>query len=336
MGKDTVGVGVIGTGEIGRLHAGNLATQTVGARVMAVMDVDVERAESVAAECGAAQVYADGFALIADPAVDAVLIASPDATHAKFTLACIEAGKPVLCEKPLATTPADAERVLQAEMAAGGRRVQVGFMREYDQAHKDVVALIERGAIGRALRFRGVHINPKYGQDLTVEEAIVNAVIHDIHSARFMMGVEICSVLAQWVAADPQEPRSCRLVDISLTFENCAIGTLEWNGDSGYGYEVMVEITGETGVATTLANSSPVVRAANGLSQSITPSWPQRFERAYIDEMQDWIHSIREKEPTGPSTWDGYMSLVVADACIRSSKTGSPVEIAPVERPALY
>ena len=191
MGEETVGVGIIGAGAIGRVHAENLARRTIGARVAAVMDVDAERAADVAAATGAKRVYADAIALIDDPEVDAVLIASPDATHAEYTLACISAGKPVLCEKPLATTAADALRVLQAEMAAGRRLLQVGFMREYDPAHKDVAAVLESGAIGKALRFRGAHINPRYGDDLTVEEAIVNSIIHDIHSARFMMGAEI-------------------------------------------------------------------------------------------------------------------------------------------------
>ena len=336
MNNDTVGVGMIGAGAIGRIHARNLAKRTHGARLAAVMDVDAERAETVAAASGAGRVYADADALIADPEVDAVLIASPDATHAELALACIDAGKPVLCEKPLATIASDAKRVLEAELAAGRRLLQVGFMREYDPAHQDVVMILQSGAIGEALRFRGAHINPHYGVDWTVEEAIVNSLIHDIHSARFMMDAEISSVQVSWVAVDPQRPRTCRLADVNLRFDNGAIGALEWNGDSGYGYEVQVEITCESGVASTLPSDSPVVRGVGGVSQAITPSWPQRFERAYVEEMQAWIRSIKAKEPTGPSAWDGYMTLAVAEACVRSTVTGLPVEIAPIERPALY
>lgn len=336
MGEEIAGVGIIGAGAIGRVHADNLARRTVGARVVAVMDVDAERAETVAAASGAGRVYADAAALIDDPEVDAVLIASPDATHAEFTLACIGAGKPVLCEKPLATTAADAERVLRAEVAAGRRLLQVGFMREYDPAHKDVVAVLESGAIGKALRFRGAHINPRYGDDLTVEDAIVNSIIHDIHSARYMMGAEISGAHVSWIPADPQQPRTCRLADVNLKFENGAIGTLEYNGDSGYGYEVLVEITGETGVASTAPYAGPIVRNSDGASQTIAPNWPQRFQRAYIDEVQDWIRSIMANEATGPSAWDGYMSLVVADACVRSTETGLPVAVARIERPPLY
>jgi myo-inositol 2-dehydrogenase/D-chiro-inositol 1-dehydrogenase len=160
VNKLTVGVGVIGTGAIGSLHARNLAHRTPAAQVVAVMDIDRERVEAVAAECGGARVYTDASALIADEDVEAVLIASPDATHAELTIACIKAGKPTLCEKPLGTSLADAEQVLQTEIAGGRRTVQVGFMREYDPAHKDLMELMARGEIGQALRFRGVHPDP--------------------------------------------------------------------------------------------------------------------------------------------------------------------------------
>ena len=128
MSTETIHVGLIGTGKIGSLHAENLMQRTRGATVVAVMDIDHERANAVAAACDGARVYADAGDLIADPAVDAILIASTDRTHADFAIACIEEDKPVLCEKPLATTVADAERVLRAELGGGRRLVQVGFM----------------------------------------------------------------------------------------------------------------------------------------------------------------------------------------------------------------
>ncbi len=336
MTKKTVGVGVIGAGMIGSVHAQNLATRVIGAQVVAVMDIDLKRAEAVAAACGAPQAYSEAAALIADPAVDAVLIATPDVTHADLTLACIEAGKPVLCEKPLATTVADAERVVRAELAAGRRLVQVGFMRVYDPAHTDLYSLLRRGDIGGALRFRGIHINPNQGYTNTVESAIVNSLIHDIHSARWLMGAELRSVYVQWLPAHSNQARSSRLIVIQATFDNQALGTLEWSGDSGYGYEVMVEITGETGTAQTFSHSSPILRQGDTLSQMITPNWPERFETAYIIEAQTWINSILKDTPTGPSAWDGYMSLVVAEACIRSSQSAQPETVPAIEVPALY
>lgn len=336
MGREAINVGLIGTGKIGSLHAENLLRRTIGATVVAVMDIDHERANAVAAACDGARVYANAGDLITDPAVDAILIASTDRTHADFAIACIEAGKPVLCEKPLATTVADAERVLLAELAAGRRLVQVGFMREYDHAHRDLYDLLKSGAIGEALKFRSVHVNPRFIRELTIESVITNSLIHDIHSARWIMGEEISSAYVQWVPADPANPRSARLADIQVVFDSGAIGSLEYNGDSGYGYEVTVEVTGETGSAGTASHPSPSLRQSGRLSRAITPNWPERFAQAYIDEVQDWIHALRRNEATGPSAWDGYMSLLVADAAIRSAEAGTPQIANAGERPSMY
>ena len=336
MSKQTVRVGVIGTGAIGSLHARNLAHRTRGAKVVAVMDIDRERVEDVAAECGGARAYTDASALIADADVDAVLIASPDATHARLTIACIEAGKPTLCEKPLATTLADAERVLHTEIAGGRRLVQVGFMREYDPAHLDLIALMARGEIGQALGFRGVHNNVTVGYDRTIEDVLVNSAVHDIHSARWIMGEEIASVYAQWVTANPERPGTCRLLNVQMAFQNSTLGTIEVNDDAGYGYEVYVEIAGELGSARTARGSSPTLCQSGTASQAVDLHWSRRFNTAYIDEVQAWTRSVLEQKPTGPSAWDGYMSLLVADACIRSAKTGQPQEAPVVERPVLY
>ena len=332
MSSDVVGVGIIGSGMMGAVHAGNLARRTRGARVVAVMDIDQARAKAVATDCGA-KTYADAAALIADPAVDAVL-ASTDVTHADLTIACIEAGKPVLCEKPMATTVADAERVLWAEVASVG----VWFKLDscvFTRTHVDVYDMLRRGDIGKAVRFRGVHINPFRGAR-TIEWAIVNSIIHDIHSARWMMGAEITDVFVQWVPSQIDAPRSARFAVVQLSFASGAIGTLEWSGDSGYGYEVMVEIVGETGTAQTVSHTSPMLRQGQTVAQVVTLDWPQRFAGAYIDEAQIWIDSVRSGAPTGPSAWDGYMSLVVADACIRSSETGDPEQPQGIDRPALY
>ncbi|MCY4062128.1 MAG: Gfo/Idh/MocA family oxidoreductase [Chloroflexi bacterium] len=336
MGREAINVGLIGTGMIGSLHAENLLRRTRGATVVAVMDIDHERANAVAAACDGARVHADAGDLISDPAVDAILIASTDRTHAEFAIACIKAGKPVLCEKPLATTMADAERVLRAELAAGRRLVQVGFMREYDQAHRDLYDLLHGGVIGAALKFRSVHINPRFIRELTIDSVITNSLIHDIHSARWIMGEEICSAYVQWVSVDPAHPRSARLADIQVIFDSGAIGSLEYNGDSGYGYEVTVEVTGETGNVESASHPSPSLRQAGTASRAITSNWPQRFGQAYLDEVQAWIDAIGRKDATGPSAWDGYMSLVVADACIRSAETRQPQTTHPIEKPSLY
>jgi myo-inositol 2-dehydrogenase/D-chiro-inositol 1-dehydrogenase len=120
-------VGVIGTGMIGTDHVNRLATRIAGTSVGAVFDIDTERATAVAKPSGAV-VHARATDVIDDPAIDAILIASPGDTHAELALACVAAGKPVLCEKPPATTTESALKVMEAEAAAGRRLIQVGFI----------------------------------------------------------------------------------------------------------------------------------------------------------------------------------------------------------------
>ena len=92
---------VLGVGVMGAEHVRLLTDQVSGVEVVAVYDLNAARAAAVAATCGA-EPADDPMVLIKDESIDGVLIASSDATHEQFVLAAIAAGKPVLCEKPLA------------------------------------------------------------------------------------------------------------------------------------------------------------------------------------------------------------------------------------------
>ena len=203
-GRMSIGIGIIGAGVMGADHARSVATAVGGAHLAALSDADADRAARVAAETGAARRHADAIALIADPAVDAVLIASPDATHAQFVLACLKAGKPVLCEKPLAATLAEAEAIIAAETALGRRLVQVGFMRRFDPGYADMKARLDAGEIGAAVMLHAVHRNAAVPAWFESEMVITNSAVHDIDVARFLLGEEI---VAATVFAPPAPAR---------------------------------------------------------------------------------------------------------------------------------
>ena len=336
MANGTLRVGVIGTGGMGGRHARNLAHRVAGAEVAAVMDADEGRAAAVALECGGAKVFSSGPALIADPAVDAVLIASPDSTHADLTVACIEAGKPVLCEKPLGVDIADAKRVLDAEVAAGRKLVQVGLMRTYDPRHAALKQAIDEGAIGRPLLFRGIHTNLRVDRIRTAVEVIVKAAVHDIHSARWLMGDEVAAVYTSHVVDVPEHPESTRLVLLQLTFRVGGLATIEVDVDSGYGYEVVAEVSGERGALRTPSFTSPVLRKDGGASRAVEPNWLERFATAYRLEAQAWVGAAKAGSATGATAWDGYAAMRVADAAARSIASGRAEAVPDEPRPALY
>ena len=121
-------IGVIGCGAIGREHVRRLTDLVPGAEVVAVADYFPEAAEKVAAQYGI-KAYATGEELVAAPEVEAVVITSSDPSHAGYVLECLKAKKYVFCEKPLAQTAADCEKIIAEELKVGKRLVQVGFMR---------------------------------------------------------------------------------------------------------------------------------------------------------------------------------------------------------------
>jgi hypothetical protein len=114
----SVRVAVIGAGLMGADHARIVADDLPGATLQVVCDMDGARAKSVADACGALDVSSDAEGTIARDDVDAVIVASPDFTHTPLSLACIGAGKPVLCEKPLSQSSSECLSVIDAEMKA--------------------------------------------------------------------------------------------------------------------------------------------------------------------------------------------------------------------------
>lgn len=301
----------------------------------------------LATSCGGARIFTDPQALILDDEVQAdepsgfALIATPDTTHAALTTACIEAGKPVLCEKPLATNQDEAWGVIEAEVAAGRRLVQVGFMREFDPPHKDLKLLLDQGELGKLLLFKGLHANLDRGPR-DIEDVITNSLIHDIHSTRWIMGQEAQEVYVQWVPAQPERPNTCRLLITQMALTDGALAMLEVNADSGYGYEVMVSVVGELGTGQTAkpvgstSLPSPTLCLAGNQTRMIDQTWLTRFETAYLLEAQAWVNALLNEAPIGPTAWDGYMSLVIADACKCAAQTGSPEAVPQIERPSLY
>ena len=329
-------VGIIGCGEMGEVHAIHLQHKVQGAHLIAVMDTRPDRLKSIAEVCGTCRTFTDANALICDPDVDAVVIASPDQTHATLALQCLAAKKPMLCEKPLATNDLDAKRILDAEIALGKRLLQVGFMREYDESHLMLNQALSNPELGHRLMFRSRAVNPAKDVERPVEEVVTNSAIHDFHTARWLMSEEIEQVYVQHFAYHPSRPDTCRLMNISLTFSSGALGSILINSECGYGHEVDVEVTTERGQVNIGEPAEPVVRQSNHQSRAIHPTWRERFEAAYLAEIIAWVNDVSNGSPTGPSAWDGYRSMVVSEAAKLSARSGKPEQVPQTDRPALY
>ena len=129
---------VVGAGVMGADHARIVARELRGAVLQVVCDTCKPAARKAADSHGALDATTDPSATISRKDVDAVIIASPDRTHAALTKECIGKGKKVLCEKPLSQSSRECLDVMAEEQRAGERRVQIGFMRRYDQSYVEM------------------------------------------------------------------------------------------------------------------------------------------------------------------------------------------------------
>jgi myo-inositol 2-dehydrogenase/D-chiro-inositol 1-dehydrogenase len=337
MDRDSLGIGVIGTGGMGSRHAANIHEHAPGAHVTGVFDIDQARASTVAAQCGGARVYASPHDLISDGAVDAVLIASPDETHVAYTLACLDKGKPVLCEKPMALGAAEAREVVEAEIRLGRRMVTVGFMRRFDHQHVVVKATVASGRIGRPYLYKGVHRNQRVPHDFTCQRIIAGSAIHDIDATRWLLEREVEQVYVRGVHVDPTvDPDTLDLIVMILSLGDDTLSAIEVYVSAQYGYEVTAEVVGDRGTVTTQQPGWALLRSENVRGAAVPRDWLDRFADAYIAEVKRWVRSLRGGSPAGPNAWDGYASLLVADACIASMNSGQQVSVSVPDRPDLY
>ena len=331
-------VGVIGAGRMGTYHAVNLQRYMKGARVAAIYDLDQARAGQVAAECGSAKAFQDPLQLIQDAGVDAVLIASPDPTHAEFVHECLRHRKPVLCEKPLATTAAEAQKIIEAEQAVGQRLIAVGFNRRFDARHLAVRQVVAAGEIGRAFLYKGVHRNTMIPPHWPGKPVVTGSAIHDIDSIRWLLGQEITEVYVRGVRTHTSfSDETLDMLLLQMTVNGDCLATVEVSVAIEYGYEVSAEIVGERGTALTTPLGLALVRSQGARSVPVSSDGLAYFQEAYVSELTHWVHAVQSGQRfPGATAWDGYMSLLVSDACIQSLHSGTLVPVSTPARPDFY
>ena len=245
----TVRVGVVGVGNIGTSHALNLARVVSGSAVSVLFDADADRAAALAADLGARSVPTVPELFEADD-VDAVLVASPDDVHAEQLLLGLPAGKPVLCEKPLATTEADARAVLDAEVALGRRLVQLGFMRRFDPGYVQLKQELTAEGIGEPLVVHNVHRNTSAPYGLETERTLTNMVVHELDICRWLLDEEYASVMVVAGRPGPLTPDGQHdPILVVLRSASGVVVEVEAFANAQYGYEVVCRVTGSQGQA---------------------------------------------------------------------------------------
>ncbi|QEM83484.1 Gfo/Idh/MocA family oxidoreductase [Halomonas binhaiensis] len=334
----TVNIGIIGAGMIGEAHALRITQELTGARISAVADVDEANAHHLVERLGGeAHVYESGEALIAGTDVDAILVTSWGPTHEDYVIAAIQAGKPVFCEKPLATTAEGCQRIIEAEIAAGRRLVQVGYMRRFDTGYRKLKAVLDAGKLGEALMIHAAHRNAEVPERYITPMAIEDTLVHELDVLRWLLDDDFVSAqvvfprktrYAHDKVADPQivllETAKGVRIDVEV-FVNCR-----------YGYDIQCQLVGEEGIASLPQPESLEYRQAGRLSTDILQDWKDRFADAFSVELQAFIDGTASGDIQGPSSWDGLAAAVASDACVKAQQSGQIERIELPERPAFY
>ena len=333
----TVRIGVIGAGGMGRAHIERIETELAGGRVVAVADLNLDGARAVAGPLGA-KAYGTGAELIADPDVDAVLIATFGSVHAPDVIAAVQAGKYVLVEKPLATLTEDSLRILEAEQAAGKKLITVGFMRRFDKGYQEMREALVAGDHGYATLVHCRHRNPSVPEGYTTRNMIDDTAIHEIDTCRYLLGEEIVRVRIDTPRSTSHrfEHLADPLVLVAYTESGVRIDD-EVNVNIGFGYSIECELVMEQGTIRLSDQHRTVVRDGEGERNPICRSHIDRFHDAFNAEVSQWIRAVERGEHTGSTAWDGYAAVAVVEAALASlDDGGGEVAVEMIPKPEFY
>jgi len=328
-------VGLIGAGRMGIAYARYLAGRVPGATLYAVCDVRAEAAEATRTECGATKAYSDYRDLVQDRAVDAVVVMTPTKSHREVVLAAAAVRKPTFCEKPLALTLADAQAMRDA-VTASGMFFQLGFMRRFDAGYAAAKQKVASGEIGRPCVFKSSskdrerpsvdYLRPESSGGIFLDMGI-----HDFDLARWFIG-DVATVYS--TAGVLAYPEMAGIGDwdnaiSNLRFANGCIGAVTLSRNGVYGYGIHTEIVGTEGTLQIgYDRETPILVMKKGsVAHDTVPGFYERFEQAYVAQLQDFVRNLAEGRPPTISCEDGIAAQKIAVAATQSAQTGAVVSV---------
>lgn len=333
-----LGVGLIGTGRIGRLHADVIDRQVDGLALATVFDPVRDAAEEVAATHGST-VSPDDLALIHDPRVEVVAICSSTDTHAHLIVEAARAGKAIFCEKPVSLDLSEVDRAIAAVEEAGVP-FMVGFNRRFDAAHGSVQAAVQDGRIGdvHLLRISSRDPAPPPIEYVRVSGGIfLDMMIHDFDMARFVTGSEVVEVFARGaVRIDPAigEAGDVDTAVVTLTHANGCITAIDNSRQAVYGFDQRVEAFGSLGVSSSLnpPAHTGITITADGVSGPPLPwFFLDRYVPTYVNEWRAFLQALTTGGPSPVGARDARMPLAIGLAAGRSLVEGRPVRVDEIE-----
>ena len=325
---------ILGCGRIGVMHANNLARHP-RAELAWAYDLNGPAAQAVAQrhDCRVARTVEEA---LSDKSVDAVLIASSTDTHVQLLTAAAEAGKAILCEKPI---DLDIAKVEECWARIGGRNVpiMVGFNRRFDPSFAGVKQAITKGEIGDVRQVIVTSRDPEIPSVAYMKAAgglLRDMTIHDFDLARFFLGEEPVEVAAFANALIAQEVKDLGEHDTAMILLRTASGKQACINNyrkAVYGYDQRLEVVGETGMLKAENRRATTVERWTGRATAardpLLNFFIERYREAYLAELDAFIEGVSEGEPIAPSFDDGRKALLLANAAYESMASGRIVRL---------
>lgn len=331
---ERVRIAMIGAGRIGKSHAKTLAFQTPGCELVVVADAVEELAKTAAAECRVDRWTTDTDAIMADPNIDAVVIASSTDSHAPLIIQAAQGKKDIFTEKPIALDMESTDAALDAVEEAGVR-LQVGFQRRYDRGYKRAKEMIASGELGRIEYIRDAMRDPEPAPESYIASCgglYRDMVIHNFDNVRHLMGDEVEEVYAAGaVLVDPMFAKYDDIDTSVLTFrfKNGALASIDNSRRAGFGYDCRTEVFGSKGaIWVGYTRDTPLMHLTpQGVHSDHVFWFLERFGDAYVEELKDFVTCIQEDRPPSVTGADGRAALALAYACEASLRERAPVKL---------
>lgn len=332
-------VGIAGLGRLGKVHANNIAYKIPNAELTAACSIMPEELEYAKKNWGVTDVYTDFREMLEKADIDAVAIVTTSSEHCWQIEAALDAGKHVFTDKPLGV---DVEQCKQAERAVERHpelTFMLGFMRRYDKSYAYAKKKIEEGAIGTPYLVKATGVDPEALVDGAIKFAatsggiFLDMAIHDIDLMRWFLGCEATEVYAQGCTFKHPEFQKAGDDETAIAcykFENGAMGFVHVGRTAPHGYHVETEIIGTEGsirISAVPEKNQAMIYNVNGAVIECVGSFPERFDEAYLLEMQEFIDCVCEDKQPGVNVYDGTKSTAIGYATTEAWKTGKIVKI---------
>ena len=311
------------------------ALRESGAEVVAVYSSDPDRAQAYAARKEIPSAYSSVPEFMSDPAVEAVYISSRNQLHHEQVLAAAAAGKPVLCEKPMATT-LDQAREMVAACDRAGVVLAVNHHMRNAPTLRTMKRLLHEGAIGQPLAIRIFHAFrlPEFLQTWRVSDrdagggAILDLTVHDADTVRFLLDDEVAEVVA---IASRQRSPDAAVEDAVMGVMRCVGGTVVSFHDAYTigGAPTGVEIHGTVGslIGTEVLRQGPIGEVVLRFGEAETPVDVGPRENLYVQGIRRFTEAIRGNGAPDVTGRDGLRSLAIALAVAQAARTGQRVAV---------